>query len=219
MRTIKEKTRPHSKPSHGRNPWPPVAGRRAQKVDNRAAQEKQELESKPSGVPSCPPAAPLTLSTSIPSQGRKKKKKAKRLGQRGAGTEESQDAPGEEWRLSPFSPYARERKEKAGPARRHPASQIRHLPLRPAESWCPLLAFPEPPPPLVVPSPAGKRRHSGGEKGRTGSPAALRLRAPQCAPAAPAPRGAEWARPSQALARGGNEAGPRGGAPFLVQIA
>lgn len=216
MRTIKEKTRPHSKPSNGRNPWPPVAGRRAQKVDSRAAQEKQELESKPSGVPSCPPAAPLTLSTSIPF--RKKKKRLNAWANAGPGQRKARMPLGRSGD-SPFSPYARERKEKAGPARRHPASQIRHLPLRPAESWYPLLAFPEPPPPLVVPSLAGKRRHSGGEKGRTGSPAALRLRAPQCAPAAPAPRGAEWARPSQALARGENEAGPRGGAPFPVQIA
>lgn len=51
MQTIKEKARPHSKPSEGRNPWPPVAGRLAQKVDNPAAREKQELESKPSGAP------------------------------------------------------------------------------------------------------------------------------------------------------------------------
>lgn len=88
----------------------------------------------------------------------------------------------------------------------------RHLPLRYPEIGYLNPAFPAPPP--VVPGPAGDPHQSGEEGARTGSPAALLLGEPRCAPAAPAPRGAEWERPSPALRRGGDEAGPWGGAAY-----
>lgn len=152
-------------------------------------------------------------SNNPPSQ---RKEKAKRLGQHRARTDESQDAPGrrKEWSVS-FSPRCRGEEGERLVQKAASSFPNRHLPLRTPESRYPHPAFPAPPP-RVIPSPAGEPRHSGEEKARTGSPAALCLCTPRCAPA---PRGAEWARPSGALARGETGRGRGAGPHSLVQIA
>lgn len=127
---------------------------------------------------------------------------------------------------SPFSPHAwvkRERRLWSSPAassfpklgtsgsdRRRAGTRI-------------LLAFPSPatPHPPVVPGPAGKPRHSGGEKGRTGSPppqpsASERFGVPR----RPRPREGRSGRDHlQRWRRGETRRGRGAGPPFLVQIA
>lgn len=80
----KNNTRPHSKPSDGRNPWPPVAGRLAQKVDRqpvgpREAKAKEQTfrGGDGGGGTLVSPASSADPSTKPPSQ---RKEQAKCLG-------------------------------------------------------------------------------------------------------------------------------------------
>lgn len=66
MRTIKEKTRPHSKTSHGRSMASCCRSPGAESGQTGIPREARAREQTFRRAPSCPPAAPLTLPTSLP---------------------------------------------------------------------------------------------------------------------------------------------------------
>lgn len=90
----------------------------------------------------------------------------------------------------------------------------RHLPLRPPER-AGIRTLPSPHTPWSSLVPLGDRTTREKERARTGSPQALlRLGEPRCAPAAPAPARGGVGETISSAAKGGDEAGPRGGAAY-----